>query len=325
MDALGAICDQDEAALERLKQRHPQVTTYSTLDRLLADDAIDAVVIATPSHSHGEIAHQVLSSGRHVLVEKPLCLHLADALPLKDLAESNGLTLMVGHILLYHPAYQALKRFVADGGLGEVRYMYAHRLNFRSVRSPDNALWDFAPHDISMMLDLVGELPTSVAASAGSSVDPEVSDTTLSRFEFPGGLAAHVFVSWMHPIKDQKLAVVGEQGMAIFDDVLPIGEKLLFYPHEVDWQGEVPTLNRADAVPLPFPTSEPLAAECRHFLECIETGSQPRSDFAEAWDVLSVLDACERSLLDGGRPFTEVGNILVQTRDRTCPAKSNVA
>ncbi len=296
LGALSALCDANGDTLGVLSAQFPHADTHQDLGSMLADPKVEAVVIATPSKTHAMLAKQVLYARRPVFVEKPLCTDLAQALELKTIVDEKRLPLMVGHLLLYHPAFVALKDFVRSGNLGPLRYIYSHRLDYRDVRGPDDALWDFAPHDVSMLLNLVGEMPEYLTTSGGSTADPPVAETTLSHFSFPDGLHAHVFVSWVHPHKDQRLVVVGEEGMVIFDDIL-IGEsKLRFYPHAVDWRDGVPAITREGAIPIPYAQDEPLAAECAHFLDCLTTGKPPRSDIDEAMRVLAVLDACERSM-----------------------------
>ena len=303
LGALGALCDVDVERLLATAARYPLARTYEHIDVLLDDSQVDAVVIATPSSTHGALARQVLNTEKPVFVEKPLCLDLREAGELKQMVRAKRLLLMVGHLLLYHPAFVALKEFIRSGRLGELRYVYSHRLNFREVRGDDDALWDFAPHDLSMLLSLVGELPAYVTTSGGSSVDPPIPETTLSHLSFSSGLHAHVFVSWVHPHKDQRLVIVGEEGMVIFDDVLPAPNKLRFYPHEVNWHDGVPAISRDDALPIPYQDAEPLAVECAHFLDCITNDRLPLSNIDEAMDVLAVLDACQRSM-QSSQPVT---------------------
>jgi UDP-2-acetamido-3-amino-2,3-dideoxy-glucuronate N-acetyltransferase len=303
LGVLGALCDTDGERLSAIAREFRVSQTYRDIDGLLDDKNVDAVVIATPSATHGALARKVLSTEKPVFVEKPLCLDLGEGQELKSIVSAKQLLLMVGHLLLYHPAFVALKQFIHSGKLGELRYIYSHRLNFLEVRGDNDALWDFAPHDLSMLLSLVGELPTYVTTSGGSSVDPPIAETTLSHFSFASGLHAHVFVSWVHPHKDQRLVIVGEEGMVIFDDVLPAPNKLRFYPHAVDWQGGVPAIARDEALPIPYDNTEPLAVECTHFLDCITHDRAPLSDIDEAMKVLAVLDACQRSM-ESGQPVT---------------------
>jgi UDP-2-acetamido-3-amino-2,3-dideoxy-glucuronate N-acetyltransferase len=300
LGALAALCDRNAATLAELASRYPEASTHAEAERLLDDPGIDAVAIATPSRTHGELVRAALEAGKAVLVEKPMCTDLAQAHALNALAERRRRVLMVGHLLLYHPAFVALRDFVSNGGIGEPTYVYSQRLDFRDERGTDDALWDFAPHDVSMLLALAEESPVKVTATGSAAIEPGVVDTVLAQFAFGGPLRAHLFVSWMQPAKEQRLVVVGQGGTAVFDDMLPGARKLMCYPHEAIWDSAHPRVSRADAVAIPFPVNEPLALECAHFLECVATGRTPRSDGEEGCRVLSVLDACARSLGSGG-------------------------
>jgi len=263
---------------------------------LLADPEIDAVVIAAPAIHHGRLARLVLEAGKHVFVEKPLALEVAEAEAVCELAESTGLVLMVGHLLQYHPAFQALEALVAEGTLGRLQYVYSNRLNFGRIRREENILWSFAPHDISMMLRLARSEPDTVSAVGSTFLHREIADVTTTHLSFPNGIQGHVFVSWLHPFKEQKLVVIGDRGMAVFDDGEPWETKLLHYPHEVAWRDGIPSPAKANAIPIPLTEAEPLIQECQHFLSCVATGTTPRTDGREAVRVLRVLDAAERSM-----------------------------
>lgn len=299
LGALAALCDSDPAALEDQGARHPRARRHRRMDDLLADPGVDAVAIVTPSPTHAPLARRALEAGKAVFVEKPLCLDLADAVALRDLATNRGLVLMVGHLLLFHPAFVALRARVEDGYLGDPRYIYSHRLTFRADTGADDAWWDLAPHDVAMILALAGGSPLRVSGGGTAAVHPQTVDTVVSQLEFPGGLAAHVFVSWVHPIKEQRLMVVGEGGTAVFDDVLTGAKKLMLYPHEVHWSGAQSRLERGEPVPIPYPAGEPLAQECRHFIDCVDSGRTPLADGDEGCRVLAVLQACLRARAEG--------------------------
>jgi UDP-2-acetamido-3-amino-2,3-dideoxy-glucuronate N-acetyltransferase len=298
LGALGAICDVDPARAASLIALYPEAR-IATADAVLEDRDVAAVVIATPAATHGSLARRALEAGKHVFVEKPLCLDLEEASELGSIARRRGLVLMVGHMLLYHPAYVALRETVVSGGIGALRYVYSTRLSLGKIRREENALWSFAPHDISMILDLVGRMPERLTANGAAFLSPGVADTTLSHLDFGEGLQAHVFVSWLHPFKDHRMVVVGSEGMIVFDDVQTGPQKLQLYRHRVEWNGEIPAVSKAEAEHLPYDAAEPLGVECRHFLAAIAGGGQPRSDAAEGIRVLRVLDACQRSLASG--------------------------
>lgn len=299
LGALEAFCDADKTTLERHAERYDQTRAYNDIGALLADDALDAVAIATPAETHGVLTRRALEAGKHVFVEKPLCLDLEEAAVLDELAHARGLVLMVGHLLLYHPAFVALREFVDTGKIGELRYVYSTRASLGKIRREENALWSFAPHDVSMILQLAGTVPERVTCAGGSWLHPGVADTSLSHLSFADGVQGHIFVSWLHPYKDHRLVVVGSDGMVVFNDVESGAQKLLHYPHEVAWSGDLPTVDKAEAVPISYAPTEPLAQECAHFLSCVANGERPVSDASEGRRVLSVLDACQRSLREG--------------------------
>jgi UDP-2-acetamido-3-amino-2,3-dideoxy-glucuronate N-acetyltransferase len=297
--ALGALAGlYDAAAATRaiFAAQHPEARSFTSAAAALADPAIEAVMIATPAATHGALVKQALVAGKHVFVEKPLCLNVAEAHALAAKAARRGRILMVGHLLHYHPAFIALRATVQSGALGRLRYIYSHRLSLGRIRREENALWSFAPHDISMILALMGAMPTRVSAEGAHFLSDGVADTTLSHMAFPGGEQAHVFVSWLHPYKDQRLVVVGEKAMAVFNDVAAGPEKLLLYRHEASWSGDIPVVTKAEAEPIPFDAAEPLRRECAAFLASVRGGPLPPSDAAEGIRVLTVLDACQRAL-----------------------------
>jgi predicted dehydrogenase/acetyltransferase-like isoleucine patch superfamily enzyme len=267
----------------------------------LADATIDAVAIAAPAALHHALAKEALQAGKHVFVEKPLALETAQAEELCGLAERLDRRLMVGHLLQYHPVFLALKTLVRDGRLGRLQYVYSNRLNLGKIRREEDILWSFAPHDLSMILSLVGAEPDKVEAVGGYYLHESIADVTTTHLAFPGGERAHVFVSWLHPFKEQKLVVVGSDAMAVFDDGEPWGRKLLLYPHRVEWKDNLPVPVKADAVPVEVPQDEPLKQECLHFLDCVRTGATPRTDGREGLRVLTVLSRAAESLRGGGK------------------------
>jgi UDP-2-acetamido-3-amino-2,3-dideoxy-glucuronate N-acetyltransferase len=299
LGALGALCDRDREVLAGVAGRFAGVAVHDDLEALLAAPGVDAVAIATPSATHAELARRVIEAGKPVFVEKPLCLSHAEALRLRTFARSRSVPVMVGHLLLYHPAFVALHQFVRSGRLGALGYLYAHRLGFRSVPPDGDALWDLAPHDVSMMLRLADAPASSVTSTGAATAVPAVADTQLCSIRFENGLHGHLFVSWVHPVKDHRLIASGGNGTVVFDDVLPGSKKLLYFPHAVMRDGVPTVINREEAVPLPYAEIEPLAAECRHFLDCITRGTEPLSGLDEAVAVLAVLDACGRALESG--------------------------
>jgi UDP-2-acetamido-3-amino-2,3-dideoxy-glucuronate N-acetyltransferase len=301
LGGLTAVCDHSEATLNQVAETYPGVDTAMALTDVLSRSDIDAVVVVSPAETHYATTREALLAGKHVFSEKPMTLRNEEAEELIELADSSGLVLMVGHLLQYHPVFVRLKDMALGGELGRVNYVYSNRLNLGKIRREENILWSFAPHDISMILSLAGEMPDSVSAVGGNYLHREIADITTTHLKFPSGMLAHVFVSWLHPYKEQKLVVVGDEKMAVFDDTKPWKEKLLIYPHQISWQNNVPVPEKAESEPVIVPESEPLRAECEHFLQCLESGDRPRTDGKEGLRVLTVLNAAQRSMDDSGQ------------------------
>ena len=296
LGVLAAVYDTDSRIRAAFAETYPEARAAESLDALLGDPEVDAVMIATPAATHGALVARALDAGKHVFVEKPICLNVAEAEELSAHAKASGRVLMVGHLLLYHPAFRALLAVAQQGKLGRLRYIYSNRASLGKIRREENALWSFAPHDISMILQLTGRLPARVVATGGAFLSEGVADTTLSHMDFGDGLQAHVFVSWLHPYKDQRLVVVGDKAMVVFNDVAVGRDKLLMYRHAAGWEGDLPLVHKADAEALAYDEDEPLRAECQAFLDAVTGRSAPPSDAREAINVLRVLDASQRSI-----------------------------
>jgi UDP-2-acetamido-3-amino-2,3-dideoxy-glucuronate N-acetyltransferase len=263
---------------------------------------------------HGHLVRQALDAGKHVFVEKPLSLDLEEAEKLCKFAEENRRVLMVGHLLQYHTGFLKLKELTASGALGRLLYIYSNRLNLGKLRREENILWSFAPHDISMILSLAGDMPDDVWATGACYLHRTVEDVTTMHLRFGNGINAHVFVSWLHPFKEQKLVLVGDRAMAVFNDGLSWSDKLQLFPHTVEWRDQIPVPNKAAAVPIALLEHEPLTEECRHFLDGISKGTSIRTDGLEGLKVLRVLDAAERSMRSGR--LERPANSCLPTRGR---------
>ncbi|MDT8273766.1 MAG: Gfo/Idh/MocA family oxidoreductase, partial [Desulfomonilia bacterium] len=301
LGALSAVCDSSEEALDLFRERYPEVLCTKNYRDLLDAGHIHGIVIATPASTHFTLAREALLSGKDVFVEKPLALNVFEAEELKEIAATHSRILMVGHILQYHPAFIRLKELIRDGELGRIHYIYSNRLSFGKIRREEDILWSFAPHDISMILCLAGEEPEFVIATGGNYLHKKIADVTTTHLEFPSGLKAHVFVSWLHPFKEQVLVVVGDRKMAVFKDTLAWGEKLQLYPHNIEWHNGIPIPEKKDAIKVDVNEREPLKAECTHFLECIRDRTAPTTDASEGINVLRVLKASQDSLIGDGK------------------------
>lgn len=301
LGALAAVCDVDSGNLEQMRRTYPVFAT-SRYDELLARPEVQAIVIASPAACHFQMAKQALSAGKDVFVEKPLALHVEEGEELVEVARKHSRVLMVGHLLHYHPAIVELRRMIEVGELGRVEYISSSRLNLGKLRTEEDILWSFAPHDIAAVLHLLGESPTTVAAQGASYLNHPISDVTLTILGFRSGVKAHVFVSWLHPFKEQKLVIVGNRKMAVFDD-MQAENKLVLYPHRIDWVNRIPVARKAEPEIVPLRRDEPLRLECSHFLECVAERKVPETDGENGLRVLRVLHAAGQSVRDHGRPL----------------------
>jgi len=298
---LSMICDENEANLKAQASHYPQARSTVRFTEVLEDPAVHGVVIATPAAMHYEETLAALRAGKHVFVEKPLALRHDEGAELVELSRQTGLTLMVGHILEYHPAVAVLKDLILRGELGKILYIYSNRLNLGKVRQVENILWSFAPHDIAVICRIIGAAPLSVQATGGTYLQSGVHDVTVTDLEFDGGVRAHIFVSWLHPYKEQKLVVVGDRKMAVFDDTAREG-KLKIYDKGIEWKAGLPVPRQTAETTLFFEETEPLRLECQQFVSCLQTGVRPVTDGESALRVLSVLQASQMSLDRGGSP-----------------------
>lgn len=288
LGALHAVVDPNPETANTQAEMHGVLAMSA--DEALASD-VDGVVIAAPAQLHAPLAVKAYAAGKHVFIEKPLALSVADGEMLRDASNAAGKILMIGHLLQYHPVFAALRDMVHAGELGALRYAYSNRLSTGKFRIQEDAFWSLAPHDVSMLLALFDEAPANVRLSGMDFITPGVADEARLDMSFASGGRAHVFASWLHPFKEQRLVVVGETGMAVFDDVKPWTEKLALYQHVIDTSGPVPIPHKVNVEYIAVPEGEPLKLECQHFLDAMKNGTQPLTDSEEALRVLRVLDA----------------------------------
>jgi predicted dehydrogenase len=301
---LSWCCDADEAARERIAPRFPDARMTGSLEDLLGDPELDAIVLATPVPTHAELAVSVLSAGKHCFVEKPLAQSVADAERAVAAARESGRVLMVGHLLEYHPGVQRLKELTRSGELGEIYYIYGNRLNLGKLRADENALWSLGAHDVSVVLHLADEEPWEVVAHGESYVRQGVEDVVFCFLRFPSGLSAHLHLSWLDPHKERRFTVVGSRRMATFDDMALEG-KLTVYDKgfDQDARGYGEYITRSGDIFSPqIANIEPLRLECEHFVHCIRDGVAPRSDGNSGLRVVRVLEQLQRSLESSRRP-----------------------
>jgi predicted dehydrogenase len=298
------LCDLDEAQLQTIGARYPKARTTSSFDELLADDTLDAVVIATPVPTHYALAKQALEAGKHVFVEKPPAMRAAEMDELVSLAVEQDRVLMPGHLLLYHPGVLKVKDLIDRGELGDVLCVYGNRVNLGIVRSNENALWSLGVHDVSVVLHLLGDDPDEVSARGECYVRPNVQDVVFGYIHFSTGQIGHLHLSWLDPDKMRKMTVVGTRKMAVFDDMEPDRKVTVHDKGEIQMpEGRIST-HTGDIWSPRIDMSEPLKLECEHFLNAVRTGEEPRTGVEEGVRVVEVLEAMQRSLERGGETIS---------------------
>lgn len=304
---LTKVCDQSEASLKRAAGLAPGAKLTTRFDEVLSDSEVDAVVLCTPAVAHARQTLDALAAGKHVFVEKPMTLTVADAQAVTQRAEELGKVMMVGHLMLYHAGVNRLREMIQAGDVGDVYYLYALRVNLGKLRKDENAMWSLAPHDISIIQYLLGQTPVTVAARGQSYLQPGVQDVVFLNLEFSGGQMAQIQVSWLDPRKERRLTVVGSKRMVELDDSHP-SEKLRIYdkgfarPPEFTQFGEYLSVRQGDIHIPHVDMPEPLNVECRHFIDSIRGGTTPRSGAREGLEVVKVLEAAQRSLDRRGAP-----------------------
>ncbi|MCA8941786.1 MAG: Gfo/Idh/MocA family oxidoreductase [Planctomycetes bacterium] len=300
LDALALVCDLGEQGRQKAAELVPDVPVTGDLDAVFGSD-VDGVVFATPAETHAKLARVALESGKDVFVEKPLALDQKEAADLVALAQERGRMLMVGHVLEYHPAIRRIVSMVHEGDLGKLQYVYSNRLNLGKIRTEENILWSFAPHDVAIILRMVGSAPLQVTSVGANYITANVADATVSTMLFDNGVRAHVFVSWLNPFKEQRLVVTGSKAMVTYDDVT---KELVLHDKRVELGDAGPVAVKGEGTLLEFDDDEPLRLECEAFLESIRTRSPALTDGVSGLHTLRVLQAAQRSLMTGGEPVS---------------------
>ncbi len=287
LNVLHSVCDCSSEIIEERKKTFLSVNYTQNFDELISNSEIRAIVIATPTVTHYELAKKAILANKDVFIEKPMTTSTKDAEDLVRLAEEKGKIIMVGHILQYHPAVVKLKELISQGVTGDIIYLYAHRVNVGKIRTHENVWWSLAPHDVSLILMLTNSEPYKTHYQGISFINKGIDDIVLVSLEFEKGIKGHIFVSWWHPNKEQKLVVIGTQGMLIFDDTTK--EKLFYYPHKIEWNNGIPQANKEDVQVIPVENKEPLKEEMIHFIECVKERKKPKTDGYEGLRVMKVL------------------------------------
>ena len=287
LDSLVAVCDSNHQLAQSYCEKY-KVDNLS-IDCIIKNKNIEGVVIAAPASLHSSMAIEMMNAGKHVFVEKPLAINLTDAHAMIKSAKKNDVQLMVGHLLQYHPIFVTLRKLVESNYFGTLKYIYSNRLSLGKIRTEEDVIWSFAPHDISMILSLIKNEPDEVSSEASCLLQPSIADIATIHMKFSSGLNAHVSVSWFHPYKEQKLVVIGEKATAVFDDTKNWEKKLAIYHHVLNISQKKPNIEKSDVEYITVPEAEPLRNECIHFLKSIENDESPITNGQEGLRVLSVL------------------------------------
>jgi len=290
-----SVCDINSSASAGVEKISREIKFTNAIDDILKNPEINAVVVSSSAETHFNVAKKCLLAGKNVLVEKPITLLSKEAQELVEISQQKNLKLMVGHVLLYHPALLTMKDKIDKGEIGKLQYIYSNRLNLGTIRSEENILWSFAPHDISIIQFLTGSVPEYIGAKGAAFVQQNIEDTTLTYMKYPGNIHAHIFVSWLHPFKEQRLVVIGDKGMMVFEDSLKT-EKLKFYKKGFNVVNGEPEKFDSDYEVIGFPEKAPLEEEHRHFYDCIISNKTPRTDGVHAKEVLEVLETAQSRL-----------------------------
>lgn len=300
LGVLRFVCDATTAGRAVAESLAEKATVVANFEQVLTSNVL-GVAIATPAETHYPLVAQALRAGKDVFVEKPLALTYEQGYELVQLAQQHKRILMVGHVLEYHPAIMQLRQLISTGELGKIHYIYSNRLSLGKVRREENILWSFAPHDVAVILRLLGAQPFQVIACGGSYIQPNIADVTTTNLLFDNGVRAHIHVSWLHPFKEQRLVVIGSKKMASFDDV---AKALVLHDQRVELKEGEPMPIRGEGEPVAFANQEPLRLECQAFVEAMVSRTPPLTDGESGLRVLKVLQAAQRSLIMNGEPVT---------------------
>ncbi len=303
LGCLAGIVDSDAAALARMREAHPDVKTYQNLHNALAD-VFDGYTVAAPAEMHVELAEAIIRAGKPVMLEKPMALTAGDARHLNNIAKRAGVNLMIGHVLLFHPAIQKIKELIESDKIGKLEYIYSNRLNLGTVRTEENILWSFAPHDISIFQHLIGSKPIEVLSRGGAFLQPHIHDSTMTMLKYPNNVVAHAFQSWLHPFKEHRLVVIGSKGMLSFDDSSDEKE-LVFYEKGVDRVRGEPIKRDGPTEIVPYERGMPLTAELSYFVEHLDGRPIEVSDGDCGVEVMEILEQATHSLLGPDAPKSE--------------------
>ena len=289
LDSLSSICDTDHSIATKFSKKYNVKNT--SFNAILDDPDVKGIVLAVPAELHASMAIEAMNKGKHIFVEKPLAMNEQEANLMIATAKKNNVKLMVGHLLQYHPIFKMIRKMVENGDIGDLKYIYSNRLSFGKLRTKEDVIWSFAPHDISMILSLINKEPKNVRVNSTYIIQKNIADTATIYLEFEKGLRSHISVSWLNPYKEQKLVVVGKSAMLVFDDTESWSKKLAFYPYKLEHFNDLPILKKYNDGYIKVNEEEPLRSECQHFINVVEKDFKPLTDGIEGLRVLKVLSA----------------------------------
>ena len=295
LNVLSGIVELNNSLHCKLKKMFPEVLVFSRIEDAIKHK-FDGFTIATPASTHFEIAKKIIKSKSHVLIEKPITTNLEDALKLNDLAKLNKVRIMVGHSLLFHPAYIKIKEMIKSKKLGELQYLYSNRVNLGTIINDENVLWSFAPHDIALFQFLIGKKPKNIESVGIDILQSNIHDTTITTIKYPGKIMGHIFVSWLHPFKEHRFVVVGSKGMIHFEDSSK--DKLLtFYDKNIEWKNNIPNISKKNGINIKYKSSLPLENEMKYFINMIDDSKLKKANGNHAIEVMEILTIASKKLL----------------------------
>jgi UDP-2-acetamido-3-amino-2,3-dideoxy-glucuronate N-acetyltransferase len=297
LNALGGIVESDNMVLDSLNTAYPNIPCFKNIEDALRED-FDGYTVATPAPTHFSIARQIIETEKHVLIEKPITLISGEAQKLADLAKEKNVNLMVGHVLLFHPAFTKIKSLLEDGLLGDLQYMYSNRLNLGTIRSEENVFWSFAPHDIALFQYFTNSFPNKITSRGVDTLQAGIHDTTITSLEYPNHIMGHIFVSWLHPFKEHRFVIVGSKGMIRFEDSAE-GKPLIFYDKSVDWKDKIPTPRIGPTNYIDYDSLMPLTEELKYFVDHLDGSPITICDSQSAVEVMKILETATESLTEG--------------------------
>ena len=304
--ALKAVCDMDQKRLSHMKRLYPEIETYTSFEEFLAKGGVDAVAVATPVRYHHPLALACLKAAKHTFIEKPMASTGAQCQELVEAAEARKLALMIGHTFLYSPAVRKIKQIVDSGDIGPIRYISSRRLNLGLFQKDVNVVWDLAPHDLSIIVHIMGEFPISVNCQGKANVTPGIEDVTNMSMGFPSGRFATIQSSWLDPRKVREMTIVGSRKMIVYDDIEPL-QKIRIFDHRVEVPPHYDTFaefqysyHYGDMYAPYLNQEEPLKVECQHFIDSIRGGTKPMTSGEDGWRLVQVLEASNESLRQKG-------------------------